>query len=176
MRDPETKCLSLEAALVWRGELRRRRRTLVFTNGCFDLMHRGHMTYLAAARRCGDALLVAMNSDASVAAIKGPGRPVLPQQDRAYMLASLEAVDAVVLFGTPNVTELLRQLAPEVYVKGGDYTENTLEPNEYRVLRQMGCRIELVPAVAGLSTTELIRRASLAVGNESRGGHREPRS
>jgi len=150
--------MTLEEAVAWRECLRRKGQPLVVTNGCFDLIHRGHVQYLAVARQCGAALLVALNSDESVRAIKGPGRPVTPEQDRAYLLASLEAVDAVVVFTTRDATELLRVLAPDVYVKGGDYTKESLVREEYVLLKAMGVKIRIVPAAPGLSTTELIRR------------------
>jgi len=133
------------------------------TNGCFDLLHRGHVEYLSRARGLGDALLVAVNTDSSIAALKGPLRPVIPESDRAYMLASLESVDAVVLFGTPEETDacpLLRRLAPEIYVKGGDYTAETINRKERALLRELGCRLEFVALVPGLSTTDLIRRVT----------------
>ena len=158
VRSPESKLMSLEQAMDWRGALRASGRTLVVTNGCFDLIHRGHVEYLARAREHGDALLVAINSDASVAAIKGPGRPVIAEVDRAYLIASLEAVDAVVVFSTPKATDLLRALLADVYVKGGDYTEATLVQEEYLFLQSVGCRVEFVPLISGISTTELIQR------------------
>ena len=150
--------MTLAAARLWREELRAAGRLLVLTNGCFDLMHRGHVEYLARAREHGDALLVALNSDASVSAIKGPGRPVVCEDDRAYLIASLEAVDAVTVFTTPKATDLLRVLLPDVYVKGGDYTAETLVREEYVLLQSVGCRVEFVPLVSGSSTTELIQR------------------
>ena len=156
VRSPESKLMSLEQAMDWRGALRASGRTLVVTNGCFDLIHRGHVEYLARAREHGDALLVAINSDASVAAIKGPGRPVIAEVDRAYLIASLEAVDAVVVFSTPKATDLLRALLADVYVKGGDYTidkvvgRNTVEEN--------GGQVIIIPLSKGYSTTDLIDR------------------
>ncbi|NOY82770.1 MAG: adenylyltransferase/cytidyltransferase family protein [Kiritimatiellaeota bacterium] len=148
-------------AVRWRRRLADSGKVLVMTNGCFDLLHRGHAEYLNRARELGDALLVAVNTDASVAVIKGPARPVVPEADRVYLVASLESVDAVVLFGTPEQTDacpLLRLLRPEIYAKGGDYSEDTINRRERRLLQELGCRIEFVPFVAGLSTTELIRR------------------
>ena len=145
----------------WRRELARRGEALVMTNGCFDLLHRGHAEYLAQARRLGSALLVALNTDESIRGLKGPGRPVLPEDDRAFLLASLECVDAVVLFGTAADTDarpLLRRLAPDVYAKGGDYTVDTINQDERALLGQLGSRIEILPLVAGMSTTELAAR------------------
>ncbi len=134
---------------------------MVMTNGCFGLLHRGQAGYLAQARGLGDALLVALNTDASIRALKGPARPVLPEADRSFLVASLECVDAVVLFGSaasPDARPLLTCLAPDVYVKGGDYTIDTINQDERVLLDQLGCRIEILRLVAGMSTTELVDR------------------
>jgi len=131
---------------------------MAITNGCFDLLHRGHVEYLSRARALGARLLVAVNSDASVSRIKGPTRPVVKEGDRAYMLASLEAVDSVVVFDTPTALDLLKVLVPDLYVKGGDYTVDTLVREEYEFLTSAGCRVELLPLVAGFSTTDVIKQ------------------
>ncbi len=161
MRDPASKIMTADAAARWRTGLGRRGATLVMTNGCFDLLHRGHAEYLAQARALGDALLVALNTDAAICALKGPARPVLPQADRSFLVASLECVDAVVLFGTAASTDarsLLKRLLPDVYVKGGDYTIDTINQDERLLLEQLGSRIEILRLVAGVSTTELVDR------------------
>ncbi len=158
MRSPESKIMDLDAASAWRGKLARNGRTLAVTNGCFDLLHRGHVQYLANARGEADCLLVAVNSDASVRTIKGPGRPVVRQEDRLFMLACLEAVDAVVVFEQPKPLELFKRLAPDVYVKGGDYCEDTIDREEHDLLSGMGVRFRFIPFVPGLSTTETIRK------------------
>lgn len=158
MANPVDKIISLSAALSWRQRLEHDKQTMAVTNGCFDIMHRGHAQYLYEAAQKADALLVLVNSDASVRAVKGEGRPILPESDRAYMLASLEAVTAVVVFDTENCTSQLRSLKPDVYVKGGDYRPETLVQDEYRLLQSMGCRVELIPPVPGVSTTEIISR------------------
>jgi rfaE bifunctional protein nucleotidyltransferase chain/domain len=157
-RNPADKVMSLEQAVAWRHELRRQGRRLAATNGCFDLLHRGHASYLNEARSCGDALLVAINSDASVRALKGPTRPLVTEQDRAYLLAALECVDAVVIFDSPRATELFRQLPPDVYVKGGDYTEETLDRDEYAVLKAAGAEFRFIRFINGLSTTNLVKK------------------
>ncbi|OGV68714.1 MAG: hypothetical protein A3K19_13230 [Lentisphaerae bacterium RIFOXYB12_FULL_65_16] len=149
--------MTLEAAVSWRQDLARAGRELVLTNGCFDIVHRGHVQYLAQARQLGDALLVAINSDESVRANKGPGRPVVPEADRAYLIASLEAVDAVVVFETPNALDVIRQVKPDIYAKGGDYRPETLVHEEYLLLKELQTRVEILPLVAGLSTTNIIR-------------------
>jgi rfaE bifunctional protein nucleotidyltransferase chain/domain len=132
-------------------------RHLVFTNGCFDLLHVGHVRYLAAARELGDALVVGLNGDRSVRELKGPDRPINQQNDRAEMLAALASVDHVVIFEEPRATALIRELRPDVYVKGGDYNLNTLDQEEVAVLRNIMARIQILPIVPGQSTTALIQ-------------------
>jgi rfaE bifunctional protein nucleotidyltransferase chain/domain len=129
---------------------------LVFTNGCFDLLHVGHVRYLASARCLGDLLVVGLNSDDSVRELKGRNRPINVQGDRAEVLAALEAVDHVIIFEEKRVTELLKDLRPDIYTKGGDYTPESLDPGERRLLEALGTRIEILPLVEGKSTTNLI--------------------
>jgi len=138
--------------------LRDFRGRLVFTNGCFDLLHAGHVRYLQAARALGDALLVAVNSDDSVRALKGPTRPINPAEERAEMLAALECVSFVTIFDTPRVTRLVEIIRPAVYAKGGDYTLETLDPEERAALESVGTEIRLLPLVPGRSTTRIIER------------------
>ncbi len=130
---------------------------LVFTNGCFDLLHVGHATYLEQARALGDALVVAVNSDASAAALgKGPGRPFVSAVDRARLVASLESVDAVTIFDDATPEALVRALLPNVLVKGTDYTIEEVVGRD--VVEAAGGRVELIPLVRGRSSTELIER------------------
>ncbi len=129
---------------------------LVFTNGCFDLLHVGHVRYLTAAREFGDVLVVGLNSDQSIRQIKGRRRPLNNENDRAEVLAGLAVVDHVIIFNEPRVTALLQELRPDIYVKGGDYRVETLDQEEVSVLRGSGARIELLPLIAGKSTTGLI--------------------
>jgi len=129
---------------------------VVFTNGCFDLLHPGHVSYLRAARSLGDALVVGLNSDASVRRLKGPPRPVVPEKDRATMLAALESVDAVILFGEDTPVRLLRDLKPAVYVKGGDYRIEDLP--EAEVAADIETEIRIIPFEPGYSTSALIER------------------
>ena len=133
---------------------------LVLTNGCFDLLHVGHVRYLQSARRLGSALVVAVNGDVSVKTLKGPNRPVNSEMDRAEVLAGLGCVDFVTLFHTPRVTEVIRAIRPQVYAKGGDYTLDRLDPDERRALEEVGARIELLELVAGRSTTSLLEKIS----------------
>ena len=133
---------------------------LVFTNGCFDLLHVGHVRYLQAARALGDALVVAVNGDASVRALKGPSRPVNPEADRAEVLSALACVDYVVIFPEVRVTNLIRLTRPQIYAKGGDYTPETLDPEERAALDAAGSQIRILPLVPGRSTTNILAAAS----------------
>lgn len=132
---------------------------LVLTNGCFDLLHTGHVRYLEQARGCGDALIVAVNSDASVRELKGPDRPLNGELDRAEVLAALRCVDHVTIFTGKRVTEVIRSLRPAVYAKGGDYTLETLDPGERAALEEAGVAIRLLSLVPGRSTTGILERA-----------------
>lgn len=139
--------------------LRRYRRprsgTLVFTNGCFDLLHRGHVEYLSDARRLGDALVVGLNDDASVSRLKGEGRPVLPAADRAIILAGLAAVDAVCIFEEDTPLELIAGLLPDVLVKGGDYRVQEIVGRAE--VEEAGGRTVVLPFREGRSTSDLVR-------------------
>ncbi len=135
-------------------------RRLVFTNGCFDLLHVGHVRYLQAARALGDALLVALNGDESVRSLKGPHRPINSELDRAEVLASLESVDFVTIFHCDRVTDLLNQIRPHVYAKGGDYTVETLNPGEVAALRTAKTEIHILELIPGKSTTATLARAA----------------
>ena len=130
--------------------------TIVFTNGCFDILHAGHVRYLRAAEAMGDFLVVGLNSDASVRRLKGEGRPIVPEADRAEVLDALRAVDIVTVFDEPTAEELVRLVKPDVYVKGGDYTVDTLP--EAKIVQEAGGRVEFIPLVAGRSTTNVIER------------------
>ncbi|HEY3898592.1 MAG TPA: adenylyltransferase/cytidyltransferase family protein [Chthoniobacter sp.] len=131
---------------------------LVFTNGCFDLLHVGHVRYLQAARALGDALLVAVNGDVSVRALKGPTRPINNEQDRAEVLGALACVDFLTIFHTERVTELVRVIRPQVYAKGGDYTVASLDAGERGALEAVGAEIRILPLVPGKSTTSIIEK------------------
>jgi len=131
---------------------------LVLTNGCFDLLHTGHVRYLKQARGCGDALIVAVNSDASVRELKGPDRPLNGELDRAEVLAALRCVDHVTIFSGKRVTEVIRSLRPAIYAKGGDYTLETLDSGERAALEETGAEISLLQLVPGRSTTGILER------------------
>jgi len=145
---------------AWRAAMRASGRKLVVTNGCFDLLHLGHVTYLETARNLGDALLIGVNSDASVCELKGPERPVNQEQDRAAVLAALASVDGACIFTDKTATRFLAAAQPDVYVKGGDYTLDTLNQDERRVVEQAGGRIVILPIVPGKSTTALLQKLS----------------
>lgn len=129
---------------------------IVLANGCFDVLHAGHVRYLAGARALGDFLVVGINSDAQVATLKGAGRPLLPERERAELIASLGAVDVVTIFDEPTVTELLLAIKPDVHAKGTDYTEETVPERE--VVRSYGGRVAIVGDPKDHSTSEMIRR------------------
>jgi rfaE bifunctional protein nucleotidyltransferase chain/domain len=129
---------------------------VVFTNGCFDLLHPGHVSYLRTARSLGDALVVGLNSDASVRRLKGPSRPVVPEKDRATVLEALGSVDAVVIFGEDTPIRLMRRLEPAVYVKGGDYRVEDLP--EAEVAREAGAEVRIISFEPGYSTSALIEK------------------
>lgn len=146
-----------ETAIVERvGTLRQLGRSVVFTNGCFDLLHRGHVNYLEAARDLGDVLIVAVNSDRSVRTLKGPSRPLTPAGDRAHVLAALACVDYVVEFDDETAERLVQNLQPDIYVKGGDYARD--EPVEAAVVKAYGGSVQILPFTTGFSTTDLVER------------------
>ena len=152
--DAAGKILSRPDLITRYGPPREER--VVFTNGCFDILHRGHVTYLEQARLLGDALVVGINTDASVARIKGPGRPLVPEADRAIILAALTSVTAVTLFDEDTPAELIAALLPGVLVKGGDYLPDDIVGAD--TVEQGGGRVVVIPYVEGHSTTELIQQ------------------
>jgi rfaE bifunctional protein nucleotidyltransferase chain/domain len=150
------KLLALPSLVARVAALRGAGGRLVVTNGCFDLLHVGHVRYLQAARQLGDFLAVGLNSDASVRALKGPERPLVPEDERAEVLAALACVDAVVIFAEPTAEGLVARLRPEIYVKGDDYAEAELP--EARVVGAYGGKVRLLPTVPGASTSALVQR------------------
>ncbi len=153
-----TKIVSLNELPAWRKKMRDSGKKLVVTNGCFDILHLGHVTYLESARNEGDALLIGMNSDGAVRGLKGEGRPVNIQEDRAGVLAALESVNGVCIFDDKSAAGFLAVAQPDIYVKGGDYTLETLNQEERRIVEQAGGRIVLIPFVPGKSTTALLQK------------------
>jgi D-beta-D-heptose 7-phosphate kinase/D-beta-D-heptose 1-phosphate adenosyltransferase len=166
LRYEQRRTAALQAEkIVSLGQLRqivanakRRGLRVVWTNGCFDLLHVGHILYLEKAKQLGDLLIVGINSDASVRATKGPGRPIVHEAQRARLLASLSCIDYVLIFDDPSPKDIIAELKPDVYVKGGDYTVDTINQEERRIVEGYGGEIALLPGMEGMSTTELIRR------------------
>src|SRR5205085_10372671 len=152
------KILSLDQLRAESRRLRVEGKRVVATNGCFDILHVGHVRYLAAARKLGDVLVVGLNGDDSVRQLKGANRPVNRERDRAEVLAALESVDYVTIFPEKRATNFLRAAQPAVYAKGGDYTADTLDPEERAVLDDFGTRIEIIPFEKGYSTSELLTK------------------
>jgi rfaE bifunctional protein nucleotidyltransferase chain/domain len=129
---------------------------IVFTNGCFDLLHRGHVQLLREAKSLGDILIVALNSDRSVRQIKGPDRPILPEEERAELIAALEMVDYVTMFDEPDPLNVIRELRPDVLAKGGDWAEDNIVGRE--LVESYGGKVAVIPYLKGHSTTEIIER------------------
>ena len=138
--------------------LRAKGKKLVATNGCFDLLHVGHVRYLQAARALGDLLAVGLNADRSVRELKGSGRPITAENDRAEILAALDCVDLVTIFPHIRATEFLGAVRPAIYVKGGDYTSEMLDEEERALLQEIGAEIRLIPFQEGYSTSRLIEQ------------------
>ncbi len=162
MQNFQTKMISkiAELAEVSRHceKLRRAGKKIVVTNGCFDLLHVGHVRYLQAARALGDFLLVGLNNDRSVQQLKGAGRPITTENDRAQILAALECVDGVTIFPEVRATQFIAAVRPTIYVKGGDYTSETLNDQERALLNEIGAEIRIIPFEAGYSTSTLIEQ------------------
>ena len=159
------KVLDRERILLRVAEWRASGETIVFTNGCFDLLHVGHITLLEECRRFGSKLVLGLNADASVCRLKGPARPIVGERERARVMAALAAVDAVVLFEEDTPLELIRALKPNVLVKGGDYTVETVVGHED--VMAAGGRVEIVATVEGFSTTNLVKRLTATPGGET---------
>ena len=152
--------LTIEEAILRFGREKRNGRRIVFTNGCFDLLHPGHIQSLEQARALGDALIVGINGDASVRELKGPGRPILPELERAEILAALECVDAVVIFHEVTPRETIAALLPDVLVKGGDWAGDRIIGREE--VETGGGRVVSVPVVPGYSTTAILAKMRAA--------------
>jgi len=143
---------------AWRAAFRASGRKLAVTNGCFDLLHLGHVTYLESTRNLGDALLIGVNSDDAVRQLKGRDRPINAEADRAAVLAALQSVDGVCIFSDKTATGFLTLAQPDIYVKGGDYTLETINQDERGVVERAGGKIVIVPIVRGKSTTAILRQ------------------
>ncbi len=150
--------ISLADVPHWRQCWHDAGKKIVATNGCFDLLHVGHLRYLAAARALGDFLWVGINDDAAVTQLKGKGRPITKAEERAEILLALRIVDAVTIFPSVKATEFLRAVCPDIYVKGGDYTEDSLDAEEKTALRDSKTKIQILPLVPNRSTTSMIKK------------------
>lgn len=160
--------LSLEACVRQVEAARARGETIVFTNGCFDLLHRGHLELLRAARALGDRLVVALNTDASVRRLKGPARPLVGEEDRAALVAALEPVDWALLFDEDTPARSIERILPDVLVKGGDYRPEEIVGAGFVTAR--GGQVRVVPLLAGRSTSDLVRAVLRAHGKGADGG------
>jgi len=156
------KILDLNELAKRSAELRENGCRLVLTNGCFDLLHVGHVRYLSSARALGDALAVGINGDESVGTLKGANRPINNERDRAEVLAALEAVDFVTVFREARATRVIEAIRPAIYVKGGDYTPETLNAEERDALDRVGSEIQIIPFQPGYSTSRLIKRLGVS--------------
>lgn len=154
------KIIAYETLAGWRAGLEGADRPLVVTNGCFDLLHPGHLFLLEKARALGKSLLVGVTGDEAIRTLKGPGRPAMPARDRMLMLSSLEPVSMVCLFPDVNAVEFLRTAQPDIYVKGGDYTLESINQEERCLLEAMGARIEIVPQFELQSSSAIFQRIS----------------
>jgi rfaE bifunctional protein nucleotidyltransferase chain/domain len=158
-----SKLVSLSQAMALRNRYREDGKSVVWTNGCFDLLHPGHIASLTSAKALGDVLIVGLNSDRSVRENKGPTRPVLNERERAELLSALEVVDHVIVFDEKTPETILNQLKPDIHTKGAEYAPPNGRPvPEAATVIAYGGRIEYLPLVPGISTTELIRRISAA--------------
>ena len=158
MSNPSDKRMTLQEAVLKRIDIAREGKTLVVTNGCFDLLHAGHMYCLMRAAAQGSCLYVLLNGDDSVRRLKGPTRPIITATDRAFQLSCLEFVDGIVIFPTTNCAHLLSALKPDVYVKGGDYNTCGLHPDERKALDDAHAKTVYIPFMPGYSTTALIEK------------------
>ena len=156
MRGAETKIIERDGLAKLGDELRKQQRRIVFANGCFDILHVGHVRYLSGAHAEGDVLVVGINADSGVHGLKGPGRPVLTERTRAILVASLRVVDYVVIFPEPTVAALLSDLLPDVHAKGTDYTVETVP--ERATARKLGIRVAIVGDPKGHSTRDLLQQ------------------
>ena len=157
-----TKIIDMDELAKRAKNLRAAGRKLVSTNGCFDLLHVGHVRYLQAARALGDLLAVGLNGDGSVSELKGPRRPINNEKDRAEVLAALECVDLVTIFPDTLATRFISASMPAIYVKGGDYSSETLNPQELAALKDVGAEIRIIPFEKGYSTSSLMEQVRKA--------------
>ena len=154
----QDKILTLETLVTWRDNLRNSGKKLAATNGCFDILHAGHVNYLQAARHEADALIVGINSDRSVSQLKGPSRPIHTENDRAAIIAALESVDGVFIFDELRATTFLELAQPDVYIKGGDYAVEELPEEERQTIAKIGGYIKVLGLIPGKSSSDIAQR------------------
>jgi len=152
------KLITLKQLLSLRQQCQRQGATLVWTNGCFDFMHAGHVDYLQRAKKCGDLLVIGLNSDRSMKILKGATRPICSQQHRAQVLAALSVVDNIIIFDDSSPIEIIKKLQPDFYIKGGDYSIDSIDQNERRAVESYGGKIIILPEVKGISTSGIIQK------------------
>jgi glycerol-3-phosphate cytidylyltransferase len=150
----EDKIIPLEQIEISKSKFTNKK--IIFTNGCFDILHRGHLTYLKQAKELGDFLWIGLNSDTSVKTLKGPSRPINSEMDRAFLLACLVFVDAVTIFKEDTPLTLISKIKPNIHVKGGDYKAESLP--EYNLVKSLGGDVQILPFVEGKSTTHIIQK------------------
>jgi len=153
---PDRKIMTLDSGTIWRNKLKAEGKKLVVTNGCFDLLHRGHADYLFKSRKHGDALMVLINSDISVRQLKGPSRPINCELDRAFLLSSLFFVDSVIIFSEERCTNLFTTIKPDIYVKGADYNLDTINQEEKHALLSVKAEIAFIEFTQGFSSSKII--------------------
>jgi len=154
----QDKILTVQTLATWRDNHRNNGNKLAATNGCFDILHAGHVSYLQAARNEADALIVGINSDRSIRELKGPNRPIHTETDRASIIAALASVDGVIIFDELRATEFLKQVQPDVYIKGGDYALEELPEEERQVVAQIGGVIKLLELIPGKSSSDIAQK------------------
>tara|TARA_Y100001968_G_C19402898_1_gene742016 strand:+ start:966 stop:1451 length:486 start_codon:yes stop_codon:yes gene_type:complete len=152
------KILTAESLFDWRDNLKRKGQRLAATNGCFDILHTGHINYLQAARNAADALIVGINSDRSVKELKGPTRPIQNENDRAAIIAALQSVDGVYIFDELRATKFLELTQPDLYVKGGDYSLDELPEEERQLISKIGAELKVLGLVSGKSSSDIADR------------------
>src|SRR5258706_10710359 len=161
MIDPTSRILDRKSLVARIAEAKLEGSRIVLANGCFDVLHAGHVRYLEAARALGDLLIVGINSDEQTRRLKGPGRPLVPQDERAEIISSIEAVDLVTIFSEPTVTELLLALRPDIHAKGTDYTEESVPERD--VVRSYGGRVAIVGDPKDHSSSEMIEKFAVSM-------------
>ena len=157
LTNPQKKIKSSAELLEWRNKLKKEQKRLVFTNGCFDILHRGHTEYLLKARLKGDALIVMLNSDQSVKKLKGNSRPINDEYSRAFILSCLYFVDCVSVFNSPTCVEAIKTIKPDIYIKGADYNLETINKKERAALEECKAKIEFIDFTEGFSTTGTLK-------------------